>query len=314
MKLLNQQQAIALIPSIVDGETSEEVRKAFFSYLEKDDEVKRQYESSKIVKELLQSKLKREQAPDHLKERINDLLLDMQWEKESSSIVDNSANTIKSTSNKKTSSNGNKPTKFFNLKAPARYVAAAAVILFFSLITIEFLEQLSHNPGERTQSIEDIVVQHFTHDDAFNSDAALSSIVPTSANHASEYLKDELTFPLRMPLIDGADVSRVIYSDFITDFATPIIEYYQENIDERVYVFAFKIDDLESHAKLIRDKKAVEYCKTYDDYYVSNSNGKDVVSWRWGNYWYSAVSNHNGDDLAGLVKPMNSEWFNESPY
>jgi len=56
-----------------------------------------------------------------------------------------------------------------------------------------------------------------------------------------------------------------------------------------------------------REEKAAESCTTQTDYFVNDINGTHVVSWKWDDNWYSAVSNHNGHDLAALVTPLNQD-------
>lgn len=299
---LTKKQALNLIPSIIDGEATKTESQAFFNYIKKDDAVRKQFQSLKIVKELVRNNIKKEKAPNHLRTRITELIADMEWEEKLSSRVDNSPNSIKSvTSNSNKYSSPDKNV-FYKLLNPLRYVAAAAVILFFSLITIELLEQTSTSQLPINQSLEEIVYSHFQNDGDFQ--GALSSVVPEDIIHASEYLENEFSFFPRMPLFDGAEISQVMYSSFVNDFNTPVLKFHQQDINENIYVFAFKLDDLEKEKSIKRDPEAVKHCQTYEDYHIREIDGKHVVSWKWGDYWYAAVSNHNGNDVIAMVEPM----------
>jgi|GEM_PF-5265942 len=75
MQYLNRQRALQLIPLVVDDECHPETVDAFMDYIRRDDVVRKEYECHKIVKEIVQQKYQKEEAPDHLKHRIQ-LLLD----------------------------------------------------------------------------------------------------------------------------------------------------------------------------------------------------------------------------------------------
>jgi transcriptional regulator NrdR family protein len=302
---LTKKQAFDLIPSILDGEATETESLAFFEYIEKDDAVRKQFESQKIIKELVRDNCKREKAPDHLKNKITELITDMEWEENSSSKVDNSPNSVKSDAQDINNYSASNKHVIYKLFKPLRYVAAAAVILFFSLITIELLERTSTSQLPVSQSLEEIVFIHFQNSDDFT--GVLTSVTPEDINHASEYLEAEFSYFPRMPLFDGAEITQVLHSSLTDELNTPVLKFHQKDIDENIYVFAFKLDDLEQQRSIKRDPEAVKHCQTYDDYHIREVNGKHVVSWKWGEYWYAAVSNHNGNDVIAMVEPMEEE-------
>lgn len=300
MKKLDRNSAIQLLPAVIDNEASYEERIAFFDYIEKDEAVRIEYENALFIKKILNEKLTKARAPESLKQRVNKNIQDIALESKAESNTDNSSVAQKSDGEIDEVLN-KRYNPFRNIHKPFRYIAAAAVILILSLVTIELLDRSSQVTFE-TQSVELAAFTHFM-DETFD-DVSLSGIIPDSVEDASDYLHKELSHPLRLPLIDGAEINRVIYADFIADFKTPVIDFYQSDIDEHVIVFAFDIDQLKSNKKIVRDPEAVDKCKTYDDYHIREIEDKHVVSWKWGDYWYTAISNHNGEDLIALVEPL----------
>lgn len=71
---LSKQQAIDLIPKIVDGEVTPQEHRRFFDYLRMDDDVRREFESHQKLKIAVCCRCKKEKAPEHLKRRIHMLL------------------------------------------------------------------------------------------------------------------------------------------------------------------------------------------------------------------------------------------------
>jgi len=311
MKKLTKEKALHLLPLIIDNVASDTEKDAFFHYLETDPEIKKKYESLLFVKQLLKTKYSKAKAPDHLKKKILESIQDIEWEKGEKSKVDNSSSSIQNykTGTHKEHFTDQKKSPLFNVMKPARYLIAASVIFFFSLVTIEFLEKVSSSGFNLHESIEQIAMSHFHSGNHVES--AMASFQPASFDHASELLEKEMAHTPRMPTVEGADLKNIYYSSFSSDYSTPVFEFHQEEINEHVYIFAFKIDDLEKSKRIERDPEAVKKCLTYDDYYISDIDGKHVVSWKWGDYWYTAVSNHNGNDLIALVEPLKSEWGEE---
>lgn len=307
MKKLTRQKAIHLLPLIIDNEASDNEKTAFYRYIQDDDEVRKEYESMLFVKQLLKTKYSPQKAPEHLRQKVSDLIEDIQWEQNEKSIVDNSSSSLseKSSPNAETMPAEGTTSSYFNIIKPARYVAAAAVILFISILTIELLEKASDDTFHIYQGIEEVALSHFNSGNHIT--ASIASYQPVSSDHASQILKDEMSHQLRLPLINGAELRRVMYITFANGFNTPVLEFHQAGIDESVHVFAFRLDELEKDFKMKRDPEAVKLCKTYKDYHITEIKGKHVVSWKWGDYWYTAVSNHNGDDLIALVEPMDQD-------
>lgn len=304
MKKLTRQKALHLLPLIVDNEASEEEKTAFYRYIQSDEEVRKKYESLIFFKQLLKTKYSPEKAPDHLKNKISEIIEDMKWEQAEHSKVDNTTSSVseKSASEAKRVRSVNEPSAHFSVKKTGRYLAAAVVLLIISILTTELLDKTSSN-NFYADGIEEMALSHFNSED--QSSTSVVSFRPESFRHASQLLNDEMSHQPRLPEINGASLRRVIYTTFFEGFKTPVLEFYQDEIDETVHVFAFRLDDLKKEYKMKRDPEAVKSCNTNDDYHIKEIDGKHVVSWKWGDYWYTAVSNHDGDDLIALVQPLN---------
>lgn len=309
MKKLNKKEAIRLLTLVVDNEATEKEKIAFFKYIQSDKKVKKKYESLLFVKQLLKTKYSRENAPDHLREKISGIVEDMEWEKEQESKVDNTSSYLNDShafnEDEYDGYQSKKKSPLYKLLKPARYLAAASVIFIFSLLTIEFLEKVSSDRLFNQSSVEQVAMSHFN--TGSHLQASLASYQPISFDHASQLLKDEMEYSPRLPKIEGASLNKIVHTTFSDGYTVPVLEFYQAGIDETIYVFSFKVDDFKDKRSIERDPEAVKSCKTYDDYHIKEINGKHVVSWKWGDYWYTAVSNHNGNDLIALVEPTQTE-------
>ena len=305
MKKLSKKEAIELMPLVVDNEVSEDEKVAFFKYIQTDSEVKKKYESLLFVKQLLKTKYSRENAPDHLKDKIAGIIEDMEWEKEEKSKVDNSSSYVGSDravgKSTYTEQSPKRKNPVFKLLKPARYLVAASVLFIFSLLTIEFLDQMSGDRVFVRNSVEYAALNHFR--TGSHIEASLASFKPESFEHAEQLLQEKMSYSPRLPKIEGADLRSILQTTFVEGHEVPVLDFYQAGIDESIHVFAFKIGEFDDPGMVYRDPEAVKKCKSYEDYHVKNIKGKHVVSWKWGDYWYTAVSNHNGNDLIALVEP-----------
>jgi hypothetical protein len=300
---LNKQKALDLISLVVDGEAPPAGRKAFFKYIETDAEVKQQYESQLKIKELVQNRCKKSKAPDYLKSRIFQMIeeenqsyaltnLDIEPE----TPLTNQENGPVSGNNSNDSNIGWKSTFY-------RVAVAAAAVIILSILMIGVLEKLSPSIHS-TISIEEFALSHFSDTDG---QIAFAGFQPASISEAHQLLIEEYDFEIDMPDIAGAEITQVIYTDFVRDYKTPVLEYHHAESSEYIYVFTFKIDSLNQYQHLIRDPEAVEKCRTYDDFHIKEIDNKYVVSWKWGDNWYAAVSNHDGHDLAAIVAPLHNQ-------
>lgn len=314
MKKLTRKKALELIPLIVDGEASEQEKNAFFSYIQTDNKVKKKYESLLFLKQLIKTKYSREKTPDHLRNKITGIIRDMEWEQEQHAKVDNSKSylnqRVTSHSYQESEQENGSENVLFKFLKPARYLAAAAVIFIFSLLTIELLEQVSSDTLFTNDSVEQLALDHFSTGDHI--EASVSSFQPSSFNHATELLQEQMSYSPRLPDIKGAELRRIFHTSFSENYTIPVLEFYQPDIDETIHVFAFKIDELKDNRMVKRDPEAIKLCKTYEDYHIKEIKGKHVVSWKWGEYWYTAVSNHNGNDLVALVEPTEQKSENKT--
>jgi hypothetical protein len=296
MKKLTKKQAIDLLPAVVDGEATQEERIAFLSFIADDEDLQEQYRNSMQIKKLLADKLPRAQAPDHLRQRIFKILEEKQNQNELQDIQTDTG--IKQ--NNSPSNSGGSSNSIF--KPAMRYLAAAAVILFITLTTIEFLDRMNQAQDETLFVVENYTALHF-----MNAGGKLIEphFASNSTTDAEKYLSDHYGIEMTVPQITGAQFAGIVISDFLNGFETPLLEYVQPEINETIYIFAFSVDQLEKNKQLIRNEIAVETCTTNYNFHVAEVNDHHVVSWMWDGNWYSAISNHNGYDLASLIEPLN---------
>ncbi len=295
---MNRKKALEILPAIVDNEASSDEQVAFFDFIEHDETVRKEYEEALKIKQLLKTKYKRVQTPEHLANRINKIIaaLEEQTTDEETKIY----NLPSETSTKTHSDHSTKRSVSFG--SLFRYLAAAAVILFFTLVTIQLLDRTaSYEDSLAGLVVENIAAEHF-----IKSSGQL--IEPHFGTHsvtdAEQYLLNHFGMVITVPNITGAQFEGIVMADFIEGFQTPLLEYTQPEINETIYLFAFDMDKvLESNA-LKRHHEAVAACNTDHDFFVAEIDEHHVVSWLWNNTWYSAISNHNGYDLAGLVEPL----------
>jgi hypothetical protein len=294
MNRLNKYQARLLLPAVVDEEVSEDEKNAFFEYLKQDPDLEKEYYSTLKLKQILSENFPRKSAPDHLRERILNRL----------EIEQRNKNFTKSASDHKSPDRSSNRTDEWKrlLKSGIRYVSAAAVILLITLMTVQLLERSTENFNDEIFVIENISAQHFHRANTASIDPQIAAV---SFQEAENYLKDHYGLTMTIPHLKGTEFAGLIMADFHSGMQAPLLKYIQRDIGENIYIFAFNLDKLESFDQMKREENAAKSCTTQTDYFVNNIDGTHVVSWLWDDNWYSAVSNHNGHDLAALVEPLN---------
>ena len=291
MQDLTRKDAKILLHTIADGEASEKEENAFFKFIKDHPDIEKEYYQVLELKKALSEKLPQKKAPDYLVERILDAVRE-----ENEHLVDQECHNSQASQNIFSFLfSGTSGTVF-------RYISAAAVLLLFTLITVQVLENTGMEKTGEAILVEHVAAQHF---------AASSEIVrephfrTTSTDEAEQFLAQKYNIQLTIPDIQGAQFTGVVFSDFVDKFNTPLLEYKQPDLEETIYIFAFDLRELATNSFLVRDTNAVKKCKKDEDFYVADINGHHVVSWKWDNNWYTAISNHNGYDLAALVPPLN---------
>lgn len=299
MKKLTKKQAIDLLPAVVDKEVTEDEMLSFLSFIETNHDVKKQYEIAHLVKKLVSTRCPKARAPDHLKKRIWESIQQHENSPDIYTIQDQQSNSLPG---KKNSSDPNTASNIFKINPVVRYLMAAALVLFISLVTIDILDRTSSFDSNDVLLVEEYAAEHF-----MNSSGSL--IAPHFATHSTEEAQDfilaEFGMDLEIPELTGTEFKGVVSANFYNEYRTPLLEYEQTDIGEIIYIFAFQVNDIDSLKALKRHGEAVKSCVFEDDYYVLDVNGTDVVSWLWNGNWYTAISNHSGNDLASLVKPLN---------
>lgn len=298
-KKLTRDEAIRLITPVIDNEASENDRIAFMSYIKGDPAVNRYYRQEKRLKDLLQKRYSRVSAPPHLRDRIEHLLRSPGRLKRTGAL-----NTESSEAPGFLGDSGPDSPNNLTLESPLQlarrhwvYLAAAAAMM---LVALSFYRYRLVQPASHL-NIEEYTYRHFT---SHKGRLLTPTIATSSVRTAETELASSHNFTLRVPELEGADFRGVVLSDFVKGYRTPLLEYQMRNSNESIYIFAFNIDDLNRRRSLERDSEAVTQCSTPSTYHVRDINGKHVLSWKWDNVWYTAVSNTDGQTLASMIATL----------
>lgn len=292
---LTKREALELITPVVDDEVDETVRNAFFEYIEEDEDVRNRYESIKRLKEVVANRCPCARAPSHLRERITDFLVAVGRSEASDADPEEPIYDVPCNH----SVDAGPDAQDFSPNTHIwRYTTAAALVLIALLAGIFFLG----NNSTKTYNIEEYVYTHFT---KHNGQMVTPTISTASLSDAELKLAEIYNMAITVPTLKNATLKGIVYSNFVDGFKAPMLEYHLPSEDQYIYIFAFKISDLNQYQQLRRSQEAVQSCVSEDDFHIRNVNDKYIVSWKWSDTWYAAVSNHDGKTLASLVEPLN---------
>ncbi|MEL7834519.1 hypothetical protein [Fodinibius sp. Rm-B-1B1-1] len=291
---LTKSEALELITPVIDNEASAEEREAFMAYIAHDDEVRQEYQAMKALKSVVRSRCPSAKAPDSLKKFLSSLC--------SSELSEAEAPPIYDVPCKQTVSSHNNPEQpgddhdFSNWW----YFATAAVVLITALLWGS-MSYFNSTANSSVYNLEEYAYQHFTKHDGRLVSPTIST---ASLGFAEIQLAQDYDMPMTIPELEKAEFKGVVYDEFVPGYSAPLLEYHLSEEDQYIYIFAFRLDKMEEFGKLVRNEEAVNTCTKSQDFHVRNVNGKHVVSWKWNDIWYTAISNHDGNTLASLVKPL----------
>ena len=293
-----------LITAYIDDECSQEEKRIVEKQLESDESLRKLYEQEKQVKDLLRNRLKRYSAPAHLKDKVQDLISEDESLNSKFSFSPLPGGEEKQESTRQTP---HKPSfsKYSSYK-PLTEHRAYTYILSVAAILLLFLGygyfKVQDTGTQNSEILEESVYRHFS---THNAQLIEPSIPSGSRSETQKLLASKYNLDIVIPAIKDTEFKGVVYSDFHGGMKTPLLEYYCNNSKEMIYVYAFKVDDIKAVKGLQRDHTAKDKCREKKDYHISNYNGKQVVSWKWDNIWYTAISNQKGSLLASRVDPLN---------
>lgn len=295
MVSLTKKQALDLLPAVVDHEVSEDEKLAFLSFIEKNDDVRKQYKSALRVKKLLRRRYPKATAPQEFKEEIHAILSNLTGE--GSTLYSE----LKDSPSRKSIQGSPAGNSSFFTSSLLRYFSAIAVILLIIILVADLLDRTSAYVPEKPFIVEQYAAEHFLNTEGTYIEPSFAT---SSTREAEQYITDQHKLDVMIPHLTGANFTGVVMADFYDGFKVPLLEYEQPDVNEMIYIFAFNVDDLETHHLLQRNEQAVNACKLQNDFHVLEVNGRHVVSWLWHDKWYTAISNFNGYDLASLVEPL----------
>lgn len=309
-KRLTKQEALNLITSVIDEEVDEGTRIAFFRYIKTDPYVRQQYESAHRVKELMATRCPVAKAPDHLRRRIY-VILAAERAAYSDSALEEPVYDVPC---KET------PFSYSGETGPKEQVSAtdnqhlyqqnwfyvSATVFFITLLFWSIV--LVTQSASPSYSLEEYAYRHFTnHKGSF----IQPTISTASMNFAETALAANFNLPITIPPLTNAEFKGVVLTDFVPNYKAPLLEYYLPDEGQYIYIFAFDIGKLDEYGTLNRNEEAVNTCLKPEDFHIRAINGKHVVSWKWNNTWYAAISNHDGQKLASMVQPLQYEPGND---
>lgn len=296
-KELTKDEAFKLITAVVDDEASAEDRQAFMDFIAHNDEVRQEFEAIKKIKSLLSSRCPYAKAPKSLRQFVKATCQeDTSQKDEEVPIYDKPCvgpgRQKPDSKDDEKKSHGTTQRWIFSVAASLLVIAAAWSFFNF------------YSSADKTKEIYNIDEYAYEHFQKNKGKLVSPTITTANLGSAEMRLARDYDMPMTVPALKNAEFKGIAYVDFVPNFKAPMLEYYLPSEDQYIYIFAFKLDKLKEFGQLVRHEEAIQKCDKPKDFYVREVNGKHVVSWKWDDVWYAAISNHNGNRLASLVEPL----------
>lgn len=292
---LTRAEARELISPVVDDEVSADERQAFMDFIADHDDVRKEYESVKKIKSLICTRCPSARAPDSLRNFVKTI-----GEQETSQKGSHAPKYDGEKSGPASQKTEAERTQNQSFTSPKWVWAAAASILLIVAVW-GFFNFYGSSEIAPKYNVEEYAYEHFTKHDGKYVPPTIST---ANLGSAEIQLAQDYDMPMTIPALKNAEFKGIVYSEFVPSFKAPMLEYHLPSEDQYIYIFAFKLDKLKTFSQLARNRDAVKKCNKPKDFHIRNVNGKHVVSWKWDDVWYAAISNHNGNTLASLVKPL----------
>jgi hypothetical protein len=297
----NKEELLELVTAVIDGEASEAEKETFFRAAESDTALTLALERERKIKNLIATRCNRAKMPDHVTNKIRALITsEVKFRAESQAQAQSHVQAEPPPAPLRPvndAGHGHGQQKTTEVKrrsglAVYRLVAIAATFLLASLLYI-----YQGSSATEYYILEDLVYEHFNN---HGGNLLPVTFASESTAHAEEILNDDYNLRLTVPELQGARFSGVVYAEFASNFHTPLLEYTVDEGDH-IYVFAFCMDELNKYGVLERDDVAVNRITDINDVHIKEIGGKHVVSWKWHDIWYSAISNHDGETIASML-------------
>jgi len=294
---LTKVEALKLITPVVDNEVSDEQRKAFMDYISRHEDVRKKYKSIKNIKHLVNSRCPCAKAPDSLKSYIKRLQDEGLPDKCDAPIYDlpNKGPGCHQVLSSDELNTENKSNRWWAISLAAGILIATLSWGFFRFFSSNDITKNS------VYNVEEYAYEHFANNQGHFIQPTVST---ASVGSAEVHLASDYDMPMKVPAIKNAVLKGIVFSEFVPHYKSPMLEYYIPSENQYIYIFTFKLEKLNNFKNLVRDTEAVKTCNQPYDYHIHAVNGKHVVSWKWNDIWYAAISNHDGNKLASLVKPL----------
>lgn len=292
----NMGELLEIVTAVIDGEASEAEKEQFRRESETDTTLTLALERERKIKHLIATRCKRAKTPDHVTLKIRALISaeaksqalapsQMKGELPERNHSDNSPGTEAVQQQPADIKRRPDLTAYRLLAIAAAFLLAALLYVYQGSVASEFY------------IVEDLVYEHYNN---HGGNLLPVTFVSESTAHAEEILNEDYNLRLTVPELQGARFSGVVYAEFTTNYHTPLLEYTVDDGDH-IYVFAFCLDELNKFGVLERDGAAVNRITDINDVHIKEIGGKHVVSWKWHDIWYSAISNHDGETIAAML-------------
>lgn len=274
---LTRKEALDLVTPVIDGEVNKKTVSDFYSVLDQYREVRRQFESERKIKKLLFERLPREKAPLRLRDRISDFLEHV----------------------RQTDEDAHNPTDDKQIFSLNGYGSSISGIGFSNLNETDFESDNDDKPTNCSNSEECLenLASVF-----FNKHLKVARIHQNHLLRIQPEFRPTSSFDI--PKITGASFLGFLWVEPVAGFKVPVLRYFVSAEDQLVYVFVFDLIEILKFDNLMPHQDAYRACRHPMCGQVVEAQGNQLVSWKWENYWYIAVSNFSGRKLASLIDPL----------